>query len=188
MTVLSKPRIPARGLKLVPLDQPGLGQPAAKSIKATNPRPGTETIAPTRCISRLRRETIKATNPRPGTETGTAGPAQLRFCTTPSPNLAIKATNPRPGTETWELLSDNLVSRLYRLHLSKPRIPARGLKRQATSPERHAGVGCQQLSKPRIPARGLKRPLAFARAPLDLVGLSKPRIPARGLKRWSYCG
>jgi hypothetical protein len=66
--------------------------------------------------------------------------------------------------------------------VSKPRIPARGLKLNDGRYE------CQQnalaaVSKPRIPARGLKRELVvrgIIAQKLDAV--SKPRIPARGLK------
>ena len=66
---VSKPRIPARGLK-----RPGRADGAVcagvSGIKATNPRSGTETFLPTGTIHAASDVlSIKATNPRSGTET-----------------------------------------------------------------------------------------------------------------------
>ena len=66
--------------------------------------------------------------------------------------FAIKATNPRSGTETV-VLAQRYTPACGR-PVSKPRIPARGLKLELdrAAPMRRAN----SVSKPRIPARGLK--------------------------------
>ena len=70
---VSKPRIPARGLKLCVLGHDARARRWAVScIKATNPRSGTETSSTgVSSTGFLQSWGIKATNPRSGTETGT---------------------------------------------------------------------------------------------------------------------
>ena len=76
--------------------------------------------------------------------------------------VGIKATNPRSGTETR--VNRNFKARKSHLeHLvSKPRIPARGLKRSWISGR--LSRGAESVSKPRIPARGLKHKWCCHRA------------------------
>ena len=156
------------------------------SIKATNPRSGTETQSLHGQRGPAHRSTacIKATNPRSGTETRNV-PCQHPVIGRIDQALdqGIKATNPRSGTETRRIRAAMASAAVVMVYVSKPRIPARGLKHDGVLSGSDVRQSRRLLSKPRIPARGLKRDCHPLVSDRRRSAVSKPRIPARGLKR-----
>ena len=92
------------------------------------------------------------------------------------PSVPIKATNPRSGTETGRA---GVRSASHAASVSKPRIPARGLKQRGSVALRSYDPSIKATN----PRSGTETGITTMQTPHDaIVPLSKPRIPARGLK------
>ena len=113
---LTKPKIPARGLKLA------LSFLISSDCDLTKPKIPARGLKRSKLFKALivSDAARKAKNPRKGTETSPHSPSSK------STPLPCKTKNPRKGTETFTCVFGYMNDGIK---LAKPKIPARGLKR-----------------------------------------------------------